>query len=191
MRNLTVDEVAAFCNHCDWCFQSWQLVKYLFSENEDEKHFRLPEHRHFFNRLWKILQEYWLHEVAKLGDPAFQGGHSNLSIDYVYKRGNWPEPVSTELGRHRSDLLRFAAKTGAARNKLLSHKDVETITSGITLGEFNEKEDDAYFEQLQKFASLAHEQYVGGPYPFDDLTRNDVEIFSSTFARGVLHGQGQ
>lgn len=191
MRNLTADEVLAFCNHCDWCFQCWQLVKYLYSNNQDEKHFRLPEHRYFFNRLWKILQEYWLHEVAKLGDPAFQNGHGNLSIDYVYRCGNWPSPISMELAQLRSDLLNIAAKTRAARNKLLAHKDVETITSGRTLGEFNEGEDDSYFEQLQRYASLAHQQYLGGPYPFDDLTRNDVEVFSSTFARGVLHGHDQ
>lgn len=191
MRKLTVDELLAFCNACDWCFQCWQLVKYLFSDNEDEKYFRLPEHRDFFNRLWKILQEYWLHEVAKLGDPAFQNGHSNLSIDYVYEHGIWPEPVSTELGQLRSDLLRFAGKTRVARNKLLAHKDVETITSGISLGEFNEGEDDVYFEQLRRFASLAHEQYVGGPYPFDDLTRNDVAVFSHAFSRGVLYDQDQ
>lgn len=161
-------------------------MKSLYVDNPGEKYFRLPEHVHFFNRLSKILQEYWLHEVAKLGEPAFQMSYSNLSIQYVYQCGDWPQSIATELGQLRSDLLSFTEKTKAARNKLLAHKDVDTITSGATLGAFDQGEDDSYFESLQKYASLVHDQYIGGSYPFDDLTRNDTEVFSSTFARGVL-----
>ena len=56
---------------------------------------------------------------------------------------------------------------------------------GENLGEFRGGEDDAYFEALQKFVNIVHEQYVGGPFPFDDLTKNDVEVFMAAFIAGA------
>lgn len=158
----------------------------MYSENPDSKYFRHPVHVHFFDRLWKILQEYWLGEVAKLGDPAMQNGRRNLSVDYIYEHGGWSESQKAELNELRYTLAAFSSKIKPARNRLLSHKDAETIASGVTVGSFDEGNDEAYFESLQKYASLAHQYTIGSPYCCDDLTRNDVEIFTTTFIRGLL-----
>lgn len=79
----------------------------------------------------------------------------------------------------------FADSLRDARNKLLSHKDKNTIVSEITLGEFQAGEDVAYFDALSRFVSEVHEQTFGDPYLFDDLTRNDIKTFMAAFAKGV------
>ena len=133
-----------------------------------------------------------MHEVAKLNDPAIQFGNANLSIHYVAVHGDWPAPIAVKLFQLRDELQSFAIKTKSARNKLLAHKDAKTIVAGISLGEFNIGEDEIFFDNLREFASTAHEHYHQTPFPFDDLTQNDVEIFTSTFVREILsEGSGE
>jgi hypothetical protein len=66
--------VKEFCVLCDWLMQSWAMRKYLFDKNPDFDKLREPRYEHFFFRLHKITQEYWLHQLAKLHDPAVHGG---------------------------------------------------------------------------------------------------------------------
>lgn len=177
--------VEDFCSHCDWAYQCWMMRRHLYDENPDEKLLRHPHHSFFFTRLEKILQEYWIQEVAKLHDPARQHGFDNLSVEYVFKNGQWNNQQKNKLKKLKDQMDTFASTFRDVRNKLLSHKDKDTINSGITLGGFNAGEDVAYFQALEEFASEVHNRVVGHPYLFDDLTKNDVEIFMSTFSKGL------
>jgi hypothetical protein len=51
-----------------------------------------------------------------------------------------------------------------ARNRILSHNDLETILEGKTLGQFPTGMDREFFEALGHFAELAHGTCIGGPY---------------------------
>lgn len=185
MTDIDEETIKAFCNHCDWAYQCWLLRKHLYDENPQEELLKHPHHSYFFIRLEKILQEYWLQEVAKLHDPATQYGNDNLSVEYIFKNGNWPPEVKDKLDRLKDRLDKFASNLKDARNKILAHKDKNTILSGVELGEFQEGEDVAYFEALNEFASEAYNHIIGGPYPFDDLTKNDIDIFMATFSKGL------
>ena len=84
--------VHKFCELCDWLMQVWQMRKYLFDENPEVAMLQRPRHAHFFYRLQVVLQENWLHQLAKLHDPAVQGGlrgHINLSLPYIIEYGQW------------------------------------------------------------------------------------------------------
>ena len=185
MTNLTEEEVVAFCNHCNWSYQCWNVYRHLFDENPDEQYLKHPHYVHFFAQLRKILHEYWLHEVTKLSDPSVQFGNMNLSLDYVFENEDWSKETLNRLSALRLELVSFSEKLRDVRNKLLSHKDRDTILSGQFLGGFNEGEDEIYFKHLSEFASIVHESLTGKPYLFDDLSKNDVEIFMSTFIRGL------
>lgn len=184
MSNVDKETIQIFCEHCDWAHQCWLMRKYLYDENPEQRLLRLPSHSYFFNRLEKILQEYWMLEVVKLHDPAKQFGSINLSIDHVLDHGNWTPEVQSKLKSLKETMKVFVSKIKPARNKLLSHKDKNTILSSKTLGEFDEGEDIAYFEALYEFANEVHIVVVGSLFLFDDLTKNDVEHFMSTFSRG-------
>jgi hypothetical protein len=47
-------------------------------------------------------------------------------------------------------------------------------------GGFAQGADDRYFEVLQEFVNTVHEQVIGGPWPFDDIVKNDVAAFLAT-----------
>jgi len=179
------ETVNIFCDHCDWAHQSWLMRKYLYDENPEKEAIKHAHHAYFFSRLEKILQEYWMHEVSKLHDPARQNGFDNLSVEYIFSSGNWSQKVRGKLEVLKENMNKFARKLKPARNKLLSHKDKSVILSGATLGCFDEGEDTLYFEALGEFANEVHQAVVGTPYMFDDLTQNDVAVFMSTFTRGL------
>jgi hypothetical protein len=185
-----VDE---FCNLCDWLMQIWQLRKYLFDENPEEAALKDPRHEHFFYRLQVVLQENWLLRLAKLHDPAVQGGangHINLSINYMIEYGQWVPKTKDELLALRDKMTGVAKPIRDARNKILSHNDLAVILSHEVLGGFDPGQGEAYFQLLCEFASVVRQAALGEPFVYDDLVKNDVEVFMQSFlygSRGYEH----
>jgi hypothetical protein len=164
------------------------MRKYLFDENPNFEELRKPRCEHFFDRVHKITQEYWLHQLAKLHDPAVQGGpsgHINLSVDYIIDYGQWDEKTKKDLVDLRRKMLALAKPIKDARNKILSHNDLATILESRELGGFDPGEDEAYFCCLGQFASIVSETVTGEPFLPDDLVKNDVEAFMQCFNRGI------
>lgn len=176
--------VKKFCELCDWLFQSWQIRKYLFDENPELSILQSPRYGHLFYHLSVITQEYWLHQLAKLHDPAVQGGqngHINLSIDYMIEYGHWNNETKAVLIDLREQMSILAKPIKEARNKILSHNDLAIILSSKELGCFNNSEDEIYFSCLQKFASLITETVSEQPFIYDNLVRNDIDAFMHGF----------
>jgi hypothetical protein len=122
-----------------------------------------------------IGQEYTLLQIAKLHDPPVQNGRANLSIPYMLERGAWcaeTEQQLRSLAQALESLGRTALRT--ARSRALCHNDLETIISGTALGTFEAGLDRAYFDRLQAFVDLVHNDSIGGPYPFSDFAAADA-----------------
>ena len=178
--------VNRFCVLCDWLHQAYQTRKCLFDDNPDWNNLKQPHYEHFFLRLSVILQEYWLHQLAKLHDPAVQGGHINLSIDYMIEYGQWDLTTQAALTRLHNEMTALITPIKDARNKLLSHNDLKTILESNQLGSFEAGKDDDYFRCLQEFASVVSEATVGESFVYDNLVKNDIEIFMACFNRGRI-----
>jgi len=129
-------------------------------------------------RLSAISHEYSLLQIVKLHDPAVMSGNITLGIDYMFTYGNWSDSVRPRLATLKKKLDHFAnSKLRGVRNKVLSHNDLATILDEATLGEFAEGADKEYFEALQKFVNIIHDEVIGGPYPFCTLVQGDVAYF--------------
>lgn len=183
----SVEVVKKFCELCDWLLQIWQARKMLFDDNPDVATFREPRHAHLFYRLQEVVQENWLHQLAKLHDPAVQSGqkgHINLSIDYMIEYGQWSAGAKSKLVSLQAQMLALAKPVKDARNKILSHNDLAVLLAGKGLGAFDPSEDEPYFAALRSFASAVSEEVLGEPFLYDDLVRNDVAVFMHDFLRG-------
>jgi len=75
--------------------------------------------------------------------------------------GGWKKKTEDKLQQLRKGLDELAAKIRPARNKILSHNDLETILNGATLGKFPKGEDEKYFKTLQEFADTINMTVVG------------------------------
>lgn len=177
--------IREFLKLCDWLLQSWQMRKYLFDENEDLDILQSPRHAHFFYRIQETFQESWLHQLAKLHDPAVQGSNINLSIEYIIEFGSWDYEFKNKLSSIKTKMLGLSAPARAARNKILSHNDLKIILENNgPLGQFNAGEDTAYFSALIEFCNLVSQQVLNEPFCYDDLVKNDVAGFMSQFKSG-------
>ena len=180
--------VDKFCDLCDWIMQVWQMRKFLFDENPHRPTLMEPRYEHFFYRLQEVLQASRLHELAKLHDPAVQGGakgHINLSIDYMIEYGRWDTATEDRLRELNSKMTTLAKPVKDVRNKILSHNDLKVLLTSKELGGFDPGEDESYFLRLREFASLVRETALGEPLVYDDLVKNDVSTFMGDFLRGA------
>lgn len=169
---ITARAVQAFCGLCGDAYVAWRLHKGVFNGN-----LRSTKCAEYLRRLSAITQEYALHQIVKLHDPAVQSGGINLTVDYIVDYGGWDRATQTALERIRTRLSRLPHSLKAARNKILSHNDLKTILSGAKMGAFAKGLDDKYFRDLQSLVDLAHDRAIGGPFPFDDLVNVDIREF--------------
>jgi hypothetical protein len=172
--------VEQFCALCDKAHEYWLNHLELFDKNPRNDELLESTARNEWIRLSIISHEYLLLQVRKLHDRAVTSGKITLGIDYMLKYGGWSDSVRYRLMELSEELDGLADKLEDVRNKILSHNDLATIVAGATLGEFGEGADEKYFEALQEFVNIVHDQVAGGPYPFNNFVRNDIAFFLRT-----------
>jgi hypothetical protein len=182
----TREIVDLFSEACMWLHESWQTRKLLFDDNPDSENLKRPHYAHFFYRLHVILGQYCTLQLAKLHDPAVQSGRKNLSIDYMISEGDWDAATLRSLQFLRDEMTPLADIVKIARNKIIAHNDLELFLSQPVLGSFDPGMDDDYFRHLQEFASLVRQKTIGEVFVYDNLVRNDVNIFMACFNRGMI-----
>lgn len=180
MPALSASVAVEFCKLCGWAYEAWLNHRELFAQNPRAAELQKSWAGEALARLSVISQEYALLQIVKLHDRAVVSGNVTLGIDYVITYGGWPNSVRSHLEALAADLNDFASQLRDARNKTLSHNDFTAIVTGATLGAFANGADEEYFKVLQELVNTVHDQVVGGPWPFNDLVRNDVAALLAT-----------
>ncbi len=180
MPALSTSVVVEFCKLCDWAHEAWLNHRELFDQNPRVAELQKSLAGDELARLSVISQEYALLQVAKLHDRVVVSGNVTLGLDYVLTYGGWSSSVRARLEAMATELNDFASQLRDVRSKSLSHNDLAAIVAGATLGSFANGADEKYFEVLQEFVDIVHDQVVGGPWPFNDLAKNDVVAFLAT-----------
>jgi hypothetical protein len=186
MTALSDTVIRNFCDLCDWAHQAWLIRKHLFDENTRASEFGDSKHRMFFYRLSEITQDYWVHQVVKLHDPAVLSGQINLSINYIIEYGGWDSITEQALQALNKKMSPLAEKLKVPRNKVLSHNDLRSIVQEAASGSFIAGADVEYFSYLQDFVNLlSSTTRIGGPHPFDITVVNDVSGFLARWENGL------
>lgn len=170
-----------FCQVCSWAYECWITHTVLFDNNETPET-NIGKCAEFTSRLSTITQEYTLQQIAKLHDRATLNNSKNLSINYIVEFGKWEDKQEQieEIVRRLDELK---DRIIPARNKILSHNDLETILADVPLGAFPAGADRDYFVALQELASEVHGKWVGGPCIFPDFAEADARKFLSLLER--------
>ena len=188
MDPISKDVAIKFCELCKWVYETWVTHKILFDENKTPEN-NIGKSPWFTSRLSIITQEYCLQQIAKLHDPAIQGNSLNLTVDYMVLFGEWGGRAD-DIKRIHDKLLGLWERLKPARNKALAHNDLETLMADAALGSFPEGADNEYFDALQALVDDVHENWVVGPYPFNDLAKADVEEFLALLERVCVPDRG-
>ena len=177
MHKLPMPVIIEFCNHCNWAYQTWLLRKTLFDDNPYAANLQKSDAGAALKLLSIVTHEYAILQIMKLHDPDKTYGKPNLSIKYILSNGSWSEDILSQLQILAIRLEEFAEYLHLARNKILSHLDLNTTLSHSILGNFPKGRDTQYFEDLLIFANTIHKEVCSEPYVFDDLIISDTEDF--------------
>jgi hypothetical protein len=172
--------VGKFCEICQAAYDAWRTHRVLFHRNPREAELIKSPAGKALIRLSIITQEYFLHQVSKLHDPAVQKDQVNLGIDYIVKFGGWDEMVKAKLRALQKQLEEVPKKIRPARNKILSHNDLETYLNEPTLGAFPDEADTEYFKALEEFVNIVHENAIGTPWQFSRNVDAESELLLSS-----------
>ena len=187
----TQNDAQAFCNLCQWVYECWIMHSHFFERLPE----RLQEERNVpiedfvespygrcLERLNNISQEYGILQIAKLHDPARQGGNENLSIDFFIKQEFWSEEETSTIAGIVSELDSLYKKLEDARNKILAHNDRTVFANEVSLGSFPKGEDENYFHALGRLCSMIWNKFPNRNWPYGSR----IFDFTKTGIRGAL-----
>lgn len=167
-----------FCELCNDAYEAWQTRRSLFDDNPGVDALMKSSHvGPFMEDLADTMQKFSLLLLCRLHDAAVTSGKVTLTLAYVMNYGGWTDAVSDRLRPIYRRLNEFAGLLRGVRNQVLAHNDLAALIANEPLGDFKKDADIAYFGALQEFVDIVHEAAVGGPFPFRDTVKNDVDGF--------------
>ena len=192
-------DARAFCDMCQWVYECWLTHSHLFqrlpARLEEERNIPVGEFLETafgrcMGRLNEISQQYSILQIAKLHDPARQGGNENLSIDFFVRQELWSEEEKPVIEGIVSELDNLYRKIHDARNKILAHNDRAVFANDQSLGSFPEGDDEIYFHALGRLCTLIWNKFPNINWPYGhrvfDFTKSGIEgdpLCPSTDAR--------
>ena len=152
--------VDLFYHQLLWLKQIYYIRRGLFEDNGSE-HLIEKTAPGFFGDINIILINYYLLEVAKLTDPARSGKRENLTTANLIESIEWPPHCLKKIKRLNMTVQAFRDYIKPARDRLLAHRDKETVLSDKTLGAFPEGEDKKALDALEQMCNVMYEIAFG------------------------------
>lgn len=195
-RPVTRRDVTKFVDRCVILRSFWTHYQILF-EGSDLKRELLQNTAHkFFSDLNHMLIEHMILQICKLTDPETTNGKRNLTISFLINNADFAAaPREMEkLKKIAARIDKFSERIRPARNKLISHLDLDAALGRKSLGGASIAAWRKFWLDLQDFVTMLHRRYVDTHTPFylndiaqisdaDELVR---AIKESTYFRLLL-----
>jgi len=105
----------------------------------------------FFNDLNEWLIQIIILQVGRLTDPVSTGGRENLSVCWIVEEVGKVGKLTPEIKDLAANLMYYREKIKPARDKMISHADLNTFRDGMKHGEHSRDEACKFFHDLQRF----------------------------------------
>ena len=165
-------EVAeAFCKECRRAYESWVTYRIVFDDLPARA--RLTDAEALdtpigqcIDRVFLMCLEAWMMQIVRLDDLARQGGHRNLSVHRIREAEEWTADERNRVDEIVARLCPLPARLRAARNKFLSHNDLDARLANAALGGFSLGDDTTYFRALAEMVTMVWEKWCrSGAHP--------------------------
>ncbi len=137
------NEIAeSFYNLCSSAYECLQMYKIMFEYKD-----KIDDKSGIWGRFGTILHHYWILQIAKINDPEKHGKDCNFSLAYFVARVNRVNKDSYRgsYDKFREDNKEFMDAIKKARDKVVTHHDLEVFTSDEVVGAFSVGLDEKYF----------------------------------------------
>jgi hypothetical protein len=186
VTKIDVEKLLTICGDARACYMHYRA---LFEPGNPHHAVFSATSPFFFHDINYMLIKHIILDVCKLGDPASDfRGNENLSIDFFVKCADFAAaPAQFDHLRCRATKLRnFIAKLKPARDKLISHRDRNTVLSGISgLGGADTDEWVGFWLDLQVFVAILCERYLGQRLYFCGGANSDAHVVVDMLRQSV------
>jgi hypothetical protein len=116
----------------------------------------------FFGDLNRLFIEHLVLHICRLTDNSQTMGRKNLTIKFLIEHSDFSTAPDTlnRLGRISASIDAFRKKILPARNRLISHADLEAARLDQSLGAASDAEWQQFWLDLQDFLELMFRHHV-------------------------------
>ena len=147
--------------------------------------YQIDDNSGIWRKIGTSLQHYWVLQIAKINDPKGHGNHYNFSLEYFVDCVVKKDSYKTSYNKFRAANEEFIIEANRkARNKIVSHRDLEVFNSPDGVGGFPEGLDQKYFDSLHEIISEGYKELGLGFSPeWPTFIVNDTRIFMDKISK--------
>jgi hypothetical protein len=177
----TKEDVRDFADQCLLLRSEWAHFLMLFTGSKLKRELLEISAPKFFNDLYRLFVEHFVQHVCRLTDNAQTMGRRNLTVKFLIEHSDFSTAPGTldELRRICEPIHSFRDLILEARNRYISHLDLETVRLGDPLGRASLGRWQQFWLDLEVFLDLMHRHHHVEPSGHFEL--NGVDTRSDAF----------
>ena len=158
----TKEDVQAFTHSCVLLRSQWAHFQLLFEGSDLKRELLQTTASTFFSDLHRLFVEHFVQHICRLTDHAQTMGRKNLTVKFLIEHSDFSNAPNTwdKLQRISDSIDGFRELIAKARNRFISHLDLEAVRLGDPLGAASQGKWGQFWLDLQDFLYLMHRHHV-------------------------------
>jgi hypothetical protein len=158
----TKEDVDAFRDSCVLLRSQWKHFTTLFEGTELKRELLQTTAPTFFGDLNRLFIEHLVLRICRLTDNAQTMGRKNLTVKFLIAHSDFSAAPETfeKLKRISTNIDGFRELILPARNRFISHLDLEAVRLGNPLGAASMDKWKQFWLDLQDFLDLMHRHHI-------------------------------
>jgi AbiU2 len=158
----TKEDVEAFTDSCVLLRSQWTHFQCLFEGSDLKRELLQTTAPTFFGDLHRLFVEHFVLHICRLTDNPKTMGRENLTVKFLMEHSDFSAAPAAfdKLQRISTDIHRFRNLILPARNRFISHVDLEAVRIGDPLGAASQEEWNQFWLDLQEFLYWMHRHHI-------------------------------
>jgi hypothetical protein len=158
----TKEDAQAFADSCVFLRSQWVHFATLFEGSDLKRELLQTTAPTFFGDLHALFAEHLVLHICRLTDGAQTMGRKNLTVKFLIEHSDFSAAPATldKLQRLSDSIHRFRDVIVKARNRFISHVDLEAVRLDKPLGAASDMEWKQFWLDLQDFLELMFRHHV-------------------------------
>jgi hypothetical protein len=159
---VTKEDVEAFRRSCVSLRSLWRHFDILFIGTDLKRELLQTTAPTFFGDVHGLFVEHLVLHICRLTDNAETMGRKNLTVKFLIEHSDFSSTPHTleKLNRISADIHAFRAIILPARNRFISHLDLEAVRLDAPLGAASDAQWKQFWLDLQDFLDLMHRRHI-------------------------------